>query len=297
MRVHYRGLVKEPGQVREVALLATCLSLVCCGPQNTASSGELSVLTYNVHGLPSSVTGDDTAGRMAQIAPLLGSFDVVGLQEDFVDSNAAILELAAVHSNRLRFADLLDSDRVYGSGLALWTNYELLEERAQHFGSCHGLLDGSADCFASKGFQATRQRLAPGVEVDFYNTHLEAGGGPEDQAARAQQVQMLVDALTGFSANHPVVFTGDFNLHSSDPEDSDQLARLRSEGGLTDSCEDTLCSEPDRIDRIFFRSSETLQLEALSWQQELAFFDPQGTALSDHDALSARLAWRFLAGR
>ena len=68
-----------------------------------------------------------------------------------------------------------------------------------------------------KGFQAARQRL--GTATDVYNTHLEAGGGEADNIARAAQVDALVAALEGWSAGQAVIFTGDFNLRETDPED------------------------------------------------------------------------------
>ena len=45
------------------------------------------MLTYNIHGLPPEVTGDDTTGRIEQITPLLSDYDVVGLQEDWIEEN------------------------------------------------------------------------------------------------------------------------------------------------------------------------------------------------------------------
>jgi len=274
--------------------LGLLLSLVACsgsGEPQPADDGAFSVLTYNVHGLPSSITGDDTTARIEAIAPLLGSFDVVGLQEDFIDSNHAVLEAASEHPLRIRFSELYDEDRVYGSGLALWSPFVDVERRQIHYGSCHGLLDAASDCFASKGFQALRQQLSLGVEVDFYNTHLEAGGGDQDNAVRAQQVAMLLESLGGWSAGRAVVFTGDFNLHGGDPDDLPLLALLTGEGGLSDSCVVVDCPEPDRIDRLFYRSGEGVLLDAVDWNHEQQFVDSSGVDLSDHDALSARLRW------
>jgi len=268
--------------------LAACSG--CVGPE-PEGVGEFSVLTYNVHGLPPSITGDDTTARIEAIAPLLGGFDVVGLQEDFIDSNHAILDSASQHPLRIRFSELYDEQRVYGSGLALWSPFVDVERRQIHYGSCHGLLDAASDCFASKGFQALRQQLSPGVEVDFYNTHLEAGGGDEDNAVRAQQVGMLLESLAGWSADRAVVFTGDFNLHGGDPEDLPLLSLLTDEAGLSDSCIEADCPEPQRIDRVFYRDGAGLMLEALSWNHEQAFVDKMGVDLSDHDALSAQLRW------
>lgn len=275
------------------AMLAVALQTVGCVGDDPPAEGEFSVLTYNVHGLPSSISGDDTTARMEQIAPLLNSFDVVGLQEDFIDENYAILEAASDHAVRVRFAEFLDEERVYGSGLALWSPFTEVGRQHIHYGSCNGLLDSSSDCFASKGFQALRQELAPGVEVDFYNTHLEAGGSALDNAVRAEQVDMLLDSLGGWSAGRAVVFTGDFNLHGEDPEDVPLLELLQGVGGLSDSCAVLQCPEPMRIDRLFFRDSELIEWTPSDWQQQNEFVDEGGLPLSDHDALSVRLAWRL----
>jgi len=72
------------------------------------TEGALRALTYNVHGLPPELTGDDTAARMAQIAPLLDGFDVVGLQEDFDDDNHATLAASSRHLSQVRFAEALE---------------------------------------------------------------------------------------------------------------------------------------------------------------------------------------------
>ena len=274
--------------------LGAAITLGCsCGGDDSGASteGTFSVLTYNVHGLPAGVTGDDTTARTQLIAPLLAEFDVVGLQEDFIEDNHAILEAASPHSLRVRFADLYDPDRVYGSGLTSWSNFAEVDRVQVHYGSCNGVLDSSSDCLASKGFQAIRQQPALGVEIDFYNTHLEAGDSAQDDAVRADQVDMLLDSLASWSGGRAVVFTGDFNLHGEDAEDVPQLERLGAEGALWDSCVEVDCPEPARIDRIFFRSGVGVRLQAESWQQHMGFFDEAGVPLSDHDALWARFSW------
>ena len=58
---------------------------LACSDPASKEVWELEVLTYNVHGLPSVVTGDDTEERIQQIAPLLSSYELIGLQEDFME--------------------------------------------------------------------------------------------------------------------------------------------------------------------------------------------------------------------
>lgn len=254
-------------------------------------TGTLRVLTYNVHGLPAAITGDDTAGRMKLIGPLLEPFDVVGLQEDFVDANHATLEQAVTHPHKVRFATLVAEDKFYGSGLAVFSRVPpgLVEQR--FYTTCYGLFDHAADCMASKGFQILRLQVAPGVEVDFYNTHMEAGGGPEDQAARIVQVGQVVEAMATVSKDRAVIFVGDTNISVDDPVEAPQMATLTGQAGLHDACEAVKCPQPGRIDRILLRDSAQVDLQVETWTNEPAFVDAKGVPLSDHDAISARIRW------
>ncbi|MCB9766002.1 MAG: hypothetical protein H6739_39875 [Alphaproteobacteria bacterium] len=271
------------------------LLLLACStpPEDTgpppATEGQLTALTYNVHGLPPGVTGDDTPGRMTQIAPRLPAYPLIGLQEDFDPENHALLVAQAEHQTQAWFDEVLD-DRVYPSGLAVLVDQPLVELLEVHYDACNGLLDGASDCFASKGFQVLRLQLGAG-QVDVYNTHMEAGSGEADDAARATQVDQLVATLNGFSADRAVIFLGDSNLHDDDPDDLPLVEQLKEEGGLTDACDAVGCPEPGRIDRVMIRSAGGVHLEVLAWRVDEAFVDAQGVGLSDHDAVSATLAW------
>ena len=76
-------------------------------PPTPRTSGALKVLSYNVHGLPPFVTGNDTLKRQSAISPLLEPFDVVGLQEDFMDPGHARLMRHVSHPVRFRFQEAL----------------------------------------------------------------------------------------------------------------------------------------------------------------------------------------------
>ena len=62
-----------------------------------------------------------------------------------------------------------------------------------HYESCFGYLDNASDCFASKGLRGEYLEIdVDGVIFHFYNTHLEAGNGPEDHNIRAEQVHTIL---------------------------------------------------------------------------------------------------------
>jgi endonuclease/exonuclease/phosphatase family metal-dependent hydrolase len=258
------------------------------------SEGELSVLTYNVQGLPDPLT-DYTlplVERMDRIAPRLVD-DLIGLQEDFDAEAHERLVAAASHPERPWFEARVDENRAYGAGLGLLapSNAGYAE---QHYTACNGVLDGSSDCLASKGFQVLTVELADGLLLDVMNTHHEAGGGPDDVTARAAQVDEILASIDGRSAGRAVLFMGDTNLRPSDPDDGPLLERYAA-AGLRDACVELDCAEPDHIDRFLFRDGDDLALQVLDWENlEPEFVDEDGDPLSDHPPLRVRLAWTAL---
>jgi endonuclease/exonuclease/phosphatase family metal-dependent hydrolase len=256
------------------------------------ASGELSVLTYNVHGLPPEITGDDTAGRMELIAPLLPQYDILGLQEDWDEENSVTLRSECDHETNERFSEKLNTDRAYGAGVDVLARFPTVDVFKEHYTTCYGTLDGASDCLASKGLLGVRIALAEGVELDVYTTHFEAGGGPDDDASRANHVEQLIDALSTWSDGRAVLFTGDTNLDLGDPDDDPHLTRLLSdETGLLDACLETGCPDETHIDRIWYRGSDTLELTATAWADSPDFYDASGVPLSDHPAITAVLSW------
>ncbi|MCP4808051.1 MAG: hypothetical protein GY884_22130 [Proteobacteria bacterium] len=268
------------------------LLLLACAPEPAPTSGSFSALSYNVHGLPPEITGDDTAGRMELIAPRLGDFAVVGLQEDFDDDNHETLTAESGHAVNLRFNETFDDDRFYGSGLAVLLELELVDHHHEHYELCNGTLDGAGDCLASKGFQVAVLALGDSV-VHIYNTHLEAGGGDEDDAARASHVDQLLAAMDGFSAGETVLFMGDTNLNDDDPEDLVEILRLK-DYGLEDSCDLLGCPTPGRIDRFMVLSRGELVLTPTSWEVPADWQDADGVDLSDHEPIATTWDWDVL---
>lgn len=269
------------------------LTILACNSATDSpgpSSGSLAVLSYNVHGLPPTITGDDTDGRIAQIAPLLVGYDLIGLQEVWDADNANTLISAANLETVENFDDAL-SDRVYGAGLVGLANVAELDLLEQHYEGCVGVVDHASDCLASKGFQVLRLELSDGAELDFYNTHLEAGSGDEDNVVRAAQVDDLIAAMNGWSADRAILFVGDTNLSGDDPIDTPEIDRWMAATGLSNVCDLLDCPEPERIDRVLIRSGSGLTLTAEDWRVEPQYVDMAGTPLSDHDPIYAKLGW------
>ncbi|MDP6931805.1 MAG: endonuclease/exonuclease/phosphatase family protein, partial [Myxococcota bacterium] len=189
--------------------------------------------------------------------------------------------------------ELLDDSRFYGPGLAVFAHPGAVHTHHEHYTDCSGLLDGASDCLASKGFQVIRLQLGPGSDhtLDLYNTHMEAGGGEDDVAARSAHLDQLIAAMSSVSADRAVLFLGDTNLHGGDPTEQAEIDRLLDGTGLTELCTAVDCAEPERIDRILYRSSDALQVTGLDWWVDSGFTDPDGVPLSDHDPIVGDIGW------
>ena len=134
-----------------------------------ASEGTLSMLTYNVQGLPDALADSDrpTLERMEAIAPLLEPFDIIGLQEDFApDFHAALTDTP--HAETHWFDDTVDANRVYGAGLTFLSYPVTSAYDEDHYAECNGVLDGASDCLASKGWQRITLQLGTG-QLSIFN--------------------------------------------------------------------------------------------------------------------------------
>jgi len=258
------------------------------------TSGTLRVLTYNVAGLPDGISSAEGAllDRMPAIKSKLSEYDLIGLQEDFDEAAHTALTEGSGHAEVQWFSERADDERVYGAGLSQVLPWASTAYREEHYTHCNGVLDGASDCLASKGFQTTSLRLGSEV-LDVYNTHHEAGGGPEDADARLAQVDQLLAAVDTHSVHHAVLLTGDFNLHPDDLEDAEPLGRYE-DANLQRACDLVGCPEANHIDQIRVRSSPTLSLEVLEWSRATEFVSDEGVDLSDHPAISAVIAWEVV---
>jgi endonuclease/exonuclease/phosphatase family metal-dependent hydrolase len=208
-------------------------------------SASLTVLSYNVHGLPWPFTSDRPAA-FTQIANRLRDMRrtgtqpaVVALQEAFTDSARQIGQQAGYRyiangptsSDRSALpmtptdrkfaasASLFDGETlgpVEGSGLQILSDYPILSVRSTVFPrfACAGY-----DCLANKGVLLVTVKI-PGqaLPVEIATAHMNsrgASGVGDDRTGYAYQRQ--VDALGAFfRANSnpalPMIFAGDFNI-------------------------------------------------------------------------------------
>lgn len=270
---------------------ASLVLLGCSGTDDAGAirtqQGQFEALTYNVAGLPQGISGSNPETNIPQISPLLNAYDLVLVQEDF--SYHEELARDALHpyqSLPKQQFDTLVNDGLNRFSQFVWSRFARVQWVA-----CYGsATTGAGDCLAEKGFSLARTQLGEGALVDVYNHHAEAGGGPEDVAAREAGFDQLIAFIVAESAGNAVIVGGDTNLNGDDTEDRELLDRFLLQTGLRDACAELGCGD-DRIDRFFFRDSDLLHVEPVAWRVGDEFVDGEGQDLSDHRAVHVRFAW------
>lgn len=243
------------------ALLSACASVSprteigCAGgeaPRITLSEDgriattTLSVLTYNIEGLPFPARSR-RAKNLRRIGESLAKRqesgeapDIIMAQEMF--SRAAKKAVgaggyAAVATGPARRMKPSESTtaalpgkakakrgeiglRLLGGGLAIASRYPIVEVERRAYGrkSCAGF-----DCLSNKGIVLSRI-IIPGlpVPIDLYNTHMNARGASKAPAARNLEAhaRQALEASEFIEQTHddanPLIFGGDFNMRNSE---------------------------------------------------------------------------------
>lgn len=303
-----------------VALALGSLGLVAAvggggaGAQSGApgQSGEFSALTYNVAGLPEQLSGSDPDTNTPLISPLLNDYDLVLVQEDWIDPDPPVPGINFNHDALIAEAEHpylsepapppLQADprrpsAFVADGLNRLSQFPFGPVTRQMWPNCFGGVDqsdgGAGDCLSQKGFSFARTQLAPGVEVDVYDLHAEAGSTALDEQYRAEDFVVLAAFILEHSAGRAVIVGGDMNLHTDEEPDATVWETFLADAGLVDVCDVVDCgADRDVIDKFAFRSFSPVTLTPLSHRFERETFQrADSEPLSDHDPLHVRFAW------
>jgi endonuclease/exonuclease/phosphatase family metal-dependent hydrolase len=287
-----------PLSIRSASAALAAALLLLAAP---ARAGSFTVLTYNVAGLPASFGGEGEANNVL-VSPRLNGYDLVLLQEDF------FFHEDLTHAIDYPYVSEKSTTGPAGSGDGL---LRLSESSFTDFVrvpwvACFGTISNASDCRTPKGFSFARHELEPGVFLDVYNFHAEAGGAAEDQAARLAGLRQMVDFAEVTSAGNAVLMMGDINsrytevgeiLHEvvADLGLSDVWVELQrggvfpTEGPRLEDCLDPAAGGCERIDKILYRSNAALTLTPTAYAvPDGEFQDDAGVDLSDHKPVFAR---------
>ena len=254
-----------------------------------ATSGEFTLLTYNVAGLPQQISPGNPEKNIPLISPLLNGYGVALIQEDFYYHE----ELQSLTKHRYKSTPKATKEQfAAGDGLNRFSKFSFsLFKRAQ-WSRCSN--ENGNDCLAKKGFSAAETEIAAGVKIDIYNLHMDAGGTQQDLDARTAQIEQLIREIKTRSADKPVIVAGDINLNiERRPADQPLLQKLLDEANLTDACFATGCTT-QLVDRILYRGSNNIRLKVVEWKTDPTFVDENGDRLSDHFAVGVRIGWETL---
>jgi endonuclease/exonuclease/phosphatase family metal-dependent hydrolase len=266
--------------------VAIALTLLSCAAR--AEPIELSILTYNIHGLPNWVTRDERPARIPRILEIAEPYDVVLLQEDFAFHDVIVAHSPFAHLVRGNEA-WIDAPFFEGAGLTILSRFAATESARDAYGVCNGWLWAASDCFAHKGFVMARLAL-PGTDpIDAWNTHLDAGDTAADRSVRAEQLDRLAAVIEEKSHGRAAIVGGDFNLEWSEPRDRALLESFAARLGLAFAAMTPAGERRSRIDYVLVRSAADRCLATLASGKDDRLRDAAGHPLSDHPAIFARL--------
>lgn len=280
----------------------------------------LRVITYNVQQLPLEMLNryPNSKYRAKRQAELLINYDIVGLNEAFVDRRRQEMKeiFQEAWGNDLHVVTADERDRSLlglDSGLLLITRLPVLASHALTFGNDSKVRERGlvADGYARKGALHARVLYTSPehreITLDCFLTHLES----VDSGRREEQVSMLAQFMKQHSlAENPILLLGDLNIAGGPQESANQdspywrlrreLQRVRvswidigNEIGADNRSTFNANSATggQRLDYIFFSDSicdTTLTVLSSSVQK---FADPHVEFLSDHSALEAEFEW------
>ena len=251
------------------------------------SQGQFTLLTYNVAGLPEAFSPSTPRENIPRVSPLLNRYDMALVQEDFSYHH----ELVRATLHRYRSRPMRPRSFV-ADGLNQFSRFGFAALHRVRWERCNGLVSSATDCLADKGFTFSDVSLAPGVHVHLYNLHADAGSARLDVETRGQNFEQLARYIEQRSTGQALIVAGDTNLRASSHRgDAETLARFIGTLGLSDACEPEVTPE-EQIDRVLYRSSSELDLEASRCWQALEFVDARGAGLSDHPAIGVSVRWR-----
>jgi len=302
-----------------ITRLALCAALVAAVPSasaDTAESGggssqggvEISVLSYNIHGLFPLIAKDDPRDRMPTIGWLANRYQVAMFQEDFEYHHVIREQMPGAVSfrgngmgwdPRRLFAKIVVSpvsiflphfSPPYGAGISIFVRESIAidgDADRKPFGLCRGWFGSTGDCWALKGYQRVGIRTPEGAEVDLYNTHLEAGSSDYAVQIRIKQLDMIASAIEARPRTRALIIGGDFNTGFNRVGDRGTLMNFRRRLELQDSGAGPELPYWRERDYILYRDGTETSLEVLRAGEALEFVE-RDRALSDHPALYAR---------
>jgi hypothetical protein len=288
--------------------LATILSLVFGVYGAPASSGEFTVLSFNVAGLPEILNNNDVPGDKTTNTASIGTdfaaydFDVIHVQEDF-NYHATLYEY-----DDHPYRTATSGGAGIGSGLNTLANFDWVDFAREKWDDCSDASE--SDCLTPKGFTFMRVVVDEGVYIDFYNLHADAGTEDGDLEARQSNLQQVADYIDTWSIGNAVLVFGDTNSRYTRTGDNTRVFKTQNsltdawveliEGGVypTQGADASECDNPSTtndcevVDKVLYRGNRFITLDAIDFNYiGSEFLQDDGNILSDHNPILVNYTW------
>lgn len=216
---------------------------------------------------------------------------------------------------------LFDGNVDIGEGLNLFSTMPMSQSTRIAWDETYGWApDDGADKFIPKGFTMNTVEISPDVFIDVYNLHGDAGFDDGSCEARGDNMRQIGEYIKAHSGNRAVIVMGDTNAYhhrKSDgikenlmdpnglkdpwielirdgefPEATDQWKDLKMWEKDTDPNVNRVSPDYEPVDKVFYRSGEGVNLQAIAYtSEEDKFQDASGNRLSDHYAWTVKFSY------
>lgn len=165
-----------------------------------------------------------------------------------------------------------------------------------------------ADGMIDKGFRFYQVQMAPGVVVDVYILHMDAETDPGDNAARASQIDQLMEAVNANDNGNPIIIMGDTNCrYTRDPLQSTIIAAgfsdpwidLKWDGIYPQMGDESLMvgdlgyQKGEVVDKVFYKDGTNVKLDATKYFVDAEGYTDEGSLLGDHPPVIVTFEYSF----
>lgn len=271
------------------------------------TTGTFNILSYNVAGLPAILSSSDPMTNTAYISCLIRDYGIVHVQEDF-NYHATLYDSCDNHLYRSPTSGGVP----FGSGLNQLSNFPYTDFERITWTNRVG-----PDALTPKGFTMARTWIAPGVAIDFYNLHAQAGQTDPfstaswDEAALAasrSDINQLMAYINANSQGNAVVIFGDTNTRYTRAGQNmqdflsagfrdvwidlvrDGVAPVNGTLPLTTCTPSYVSSQCEIVDKVLYRNNAFVTLTPTAYViDDGQFTNPETLApLSDHKPLEVK---------
>lgn len=273
-----------------IAFFAVCTVFIV-GCKKADKSAELTILSYNVAGLPAGISSSKPDRNTPFIAQLINGYDVVHIQEDF-NYHDTLLSYTTYPYVTPTMGQVIEGD-----GLNVFSKFHIQNLVRVKWDTC-----ADFDCYTPKGF-AHYQIELDGVLVDMYNVHTNAQSYEEALFARRENCMQLYRYIETHSAGRPVLIFGDVNSRYSRLGDTIRVFENlgfkdawveavrggvypeKNGNSLADCDPDRSGANCEKVDKVLYRDNGQLSFRVKKYQLDDGRFyynDDPNEPLSDH---------------